>query len=66
MLYGQWLNRSTRVKPVLLTYKPLSNLVEAHITRETGVGLGVPTKNASPQGESSLRVAFFPPVSKRR
>src|SRR5947209_7904065 len=23
MLYGQWLNRSTRVKPVLLTYKPL-------------------------------------------
>jgi hypothetical protein len=36
MLYGQWLNRSTRVKPVLLTSKPLSNIVKANITRETG------------------------------
>jgi hypothetical protein len=36
MLYGQWLNRCTRVKPVLLTHKPLSNIVEAHITQATG------------------------------
>jgi len=36
MLYGSWLNRSTRVKPVLRTYKPLSNIVEANITRATG------------------------------
>jgi hypothetical protein len=51
MLYGQWLNRPMRVKLVLLTYKPLSNLVEAHITRETGEGLSVPPKNAPPQGD---------------
>src|SRR5258708_22931424 len=36
MLYGSWLNRCTRVKPVLRTQKPLSNIVEANITRETG------------------------------
>jgi hypothetical protein len=35
MLYGCRLNRSTRVKPVLATDKPLSNLVEANITWET-------------------------------
>jgi hypothetical protein len=61
MLYGQWLNRSTRVKPVLLIHKPLSNLVEATITRETGEGSGVPTKNAFPQGfkRASLWAAFL-------
>ncbi len=61
MLYGQWLNRSTRVKPVLLTHKPLSNIVEATITRETGEGLGVPTKNVFPQGikRICLRIAFL-------
>jgi len=36
MLYGKSLNRSRRVKPVRLPHKPLSNIVKAHITRETG------------------------------
>ena len=36
MLYGSWLNRCTRVKPVLRTHKPLSNIVEANITRVSG------------------------------
>jgi hypothetical protein len=62
MLYGQWLNRSMRVKPVLLTHKPLSNLVEATITRETGEGLDVPTKNAFLRGIKRIceaKVAFL-------
>ena len=37
--------------PVLPIHKPLSNLVEANITRETSVGLAVPTKNGFPQGD---------------
>jgi hypothetical protein len=45
MLYGKSLNRSTRVKPVRLPHKPLSNIVEANITWETSEGLAVPTKN---------------------
>jgi hypothetical protein len=48
MLYGQWLNRCTRVKPVLLTDKPSSNFVEANITWETSVGLSVPTQKRTP------------------
>jgi hypothetical protein len=51
-----------RVKPVLLTHKPLSNFVEATITRETGEGSGVPTKNAFPQGIKRIceaKVAFL-------
>src|SRR5437016_2730257 len=67
MLYGQWLNRSTRVKPVLLTHKPLTNFVEAPITWKTSVGLAVPTQNGSPQGVSlgtdpAYRLFSFLPI----
>jgi hypothetical protein len=57
MLYGQWLNRSTKVKPVLLTYKPLSNFVEATITREIGEGLVVPIQKRLPARGEVKRVS---------
>jgi hypothetical protein len=68
MLYGQQLNRCTRVKPVLLTDKPLSNIVEATITRETGGVSPFPCKNGSPRGDRAFRrrVAPGPKAQERK
>jgi len=70
MLYGCRLNRFTRVSASACNAKPLSNIVEAHITWETRGVWPFPHKTAPRKGTTTKQMqpagCFFPPNPEKR